>query len=502
MTAKLIRPLLLTAAALFVSAVAFATMPTVTVTSPANNSQTTSPVNYVATASSPDCAQGISSIEIYSSPKNVAYTVAGGQLDAYINLPAGTYNTVVQAFDNCGGVGNAEVTITTTGETTPGGFVYTVNTNPYTYTTNFVYGFTIVAANGALAPTGQGPVNANVDPMSITSDQGGYRLYVGDYVSGDVFAYFIDRANGYIFPIPGSPYPVNHSVTAVAVHPSGNWVFATRNENMAGDGVAVFAVQSDGTLVQAVGSPYPTQPGPWTMAMDPSGKYLYVGTTAYYGDNKYFYVDGFSFDATLGVLTPLPGSPFAFQIPSDCGYTQISADGMIDLSSQYLYTIASGIDEISGAAIGGSGNLTELSGSPWLDEEGCTLPLNSQPFNYWFNAVSLAVDGTGKWMYVLNLTAQNIGIYSIAANGALTFVKYAAAGDVCEANLGTDVTGNYLYVGNCFTSTVYLGWSAVSGFVINHTTGDLTPTPGSPYTYPTGGTYNNYVIPMALTVTP
>jgi hypothetical protein len=202
---------------LLVSMSALASTPTITVTSPANNSQTTSPVNYVATATSPDCAQGISSIEIYSAPKDVAYTVAGGQLDAYINLPAGTYNTVVEAFDNCGDVAKANVTITTTGEATPGGFVYTVNTNPYTYTTDNVYGFTIVAANGALAPTGQGPVNANVDPMSITSDKGGYRLYVGDYQSGDVFAYFIDRANGYIFLVPGSPYPVNHSVRSQCI---------------------------------------------------------------------------------------------------------------------------------------------------------------------------------------------------------------------------------------------------------------------------------------------
>jgi hypothetical protein len=44
------------------------TTPTITVTSPANNWQTTSPVNYAATASSPDCAQGISAIRIYSRP--------------------------------------------------------------------------------------------------------------------------------------------------------------------------------------------------------------------------------------------------------------------------------------------------------------------------------------------------------------------------------------------------------------------------------------------------
>lgn len=488
---------------LLASSTALATTPAVTVTSPANNSQTTSPVNYVATASSPDCAQGISSIEIYSAPKDVAYTVAGGQLDAYINLPAGTYNTVVQAFDNCGGVAKANVTITTTGEEPSGGFLYTVNTNPYTYSINTVYGFTIVAANGALAPTGQGPVNANVEPMSVAADKGGYRLYVGDYQSGDIFPYFIDRANGYLFPVPGAPFPVNHSVTAVAVHPSGDWVFATRDENGGNgpDGVDVFAVQSDGSLVETAESPVPSQPGPWTMTMDPGGKFLYLGVTAYSGVNEYFYVDGYSFDATLGVLAPLAGSPFAFRAPSNCGETIIYQYGILDLSGQYLYTIANGVDSIAGASItDATGNLTQIAGAPWPDEGACSPPPNDS--NYWASPVSIAVDGTGRFMYVLNDGAQNIAIYSIAANGALAFIKYAATGDVCEGTLGTDVTGNYLYAGNCYTSTVYLGSSAVSGFSIDHTTGDLTPTPGSPYTYPTGGTYSNYTIPMALTVTP
>jgi len=433
---------------LLVTAAAFASTPIVTVTSPANNSQTTSPVNYVATASSPDCAQGIASIEIYSAPKTVAYTVGGGQLDAYINLPAGTYNTVVQAFDNCGGVGKANVTITTTGESQPGGFLYTVNTNPYTYTANTVYGFTIVPSNGALAPTGQGFVDANIGPMSVASDPGGYRLYAGDYISGDVFGYFIDRSNGYIFPVPGAPFPVNYSVTSVKVHPSGDWVFATRSENMATDGVAVLAVQSDGSLTETPGSPYlTTQPGPWTMTLDPTGQFLYVGTMAYYGSSKYLYVDGFYFDASVGLLSPLAGSPFLFQIPTACGEPTSAARGMLDVSGNYLYMIDSGIDLISGATVSSStAMLTEMPGSPWPDEGGCNPPPNET--DNWANAVSLAVDGTGKFLYVVNLGAQNIGIYSIGANGALSFVKYAAPG-LCTATLATDVTGNYLYAGNC-----------------------------------------------------
>ena len=88
-----------------------ATMPVVTVTSPANNSQVTSPVHYVASAASPQCAKGIAAMRIYTASGVSAYTVNSNQLNTYITLSPGTYNTVVQAWDNCGGVGKTPVAV-------------------------------------------------------------------------------------------------------------------------------------------------------------------------------------------------------------------------------------------------------------------------------------------------------------------------------------------------------------------------------------------------------
>jgi 6-phosphogluconolactonase (cycloisomerase 2 family) len=67
---------------------------------------------------------------------------------------------------------------------------------------------------------------------------------------------------------------VNRSVTAVAVHPSGRLIVATRDEEAAGDGIAVFELRSDGSLQPAPGSPYGTQIGPRALVIDPSGRYL------------------------------------------------------------------------------------------------------------------------------------------------------------------------------------------------------------------------------------
>jgi hypothetical protein len=95
----------------------FATLATsafagVTVTSPSNGAQVQSPVHFVATAQSPDCSKGVAAMGIYTAPYQLAYTVNGSKLDTYLTLSAGTYNTVVQEWDNCGWSASTPVTIT------------------------------------------------------------------------------------------------------------------------------------------------------------------------------------------------------------------------------------------------------------------------------------------------------------------------------------------------------------------------------------------------------
>ncbi len=82
----------------------------VTVSAPANGSQVSTTVQYVASAST-DCANGISAIGIYSAPGVLAYTASGSSLNTLLSLNPGTYQTTVQAWDNCGGVSKTPVTI-------------------------------------------------------------------------------------------------------------------------------------------------------------------------------------------------------------------------------------------------------------------------------------------------------------------------------------------------------------------------------------------------------
>lgn len=452
-----------------------ATTPLVSVSSPANNAQVASPVNYVATASSPQCSKGIAAMRIYTAPSVSAYSTYSNHLNTNLTLQPGAYNTVVQAWDNCGGVGKTPVNITVKNTALqPARYLYVSDAN------NRIWGYRVNASSGSLSPNGQGPVAVNNEPFSLAADKGGYRLYATALTNSHGVAYLygfsINRTNGYLSALPGSPPRADYA-NAIAVHPSGKFVFVSRTANQPGDGVYVFARNSNGSLSAVAGSPFSTQPGPASIAVDPTGKYLYVAT----GQNA---IDAFTIDQTSGALTPLPGSPY----PVATGSCAAGLGSTIDPFGYFVYTADTRADEISAFTVSRStGTLTQAAGSPYPDHGGCS----GNP-NIYGNPSAIVIEATGRYLYAGNLDTT-ISIYSInAGNGALTFVKNTSSqyGTYCgSAILRTDPSGNFVYT---FSPSPYgmctgpsPGQGSTIGFSINHATGDLTPVPGSPFTIPT-----------------
>ncbi len=72
----------------------------------------TSPVHFLAIASSPACSKGVSQIAIYTTSNSPAYSVNGSSLDTNLSLSAGTYNVAVKESDNCGWSSKATVQLT------------------------------------------------------------------------------------------------------------------------------------------------------------------------------------------------------------------------------------------------------------------------------------------------------------------------------------------------------------------------------------------------------
>ena len=92
----------------------------VSVSSPANNSTVGSPVHFKASATT-NCPKGVNSMGIYTAPYQLAYVTQGASLDHDLSLNPGTYHTVVEEWDGCGGAATTGVTITVTGGTGGGG---------------------------------------------------------------------------------------------------------------------------------------------------------------------------------------------------------------------------------------------------------------------------------------------------------------------------------------------------------------------------------------------
>jgi len=83
----------------------------VSVSSPGNNSTDSSPVHFVASATT-TCSKGVSAMGIYTAPYVLTYTISGWRLNTYLKLAPGTYHTEVQEWDNCGGSSKTPITLT------------------------------------------------------------------------------------------------------------------------------------------------------------------------------------------------------------------------------------------------------------------------------------------------------------------------------------------------------------------------------------------------------
>ncbi len=95
----------------------------VSVSAPQTNSTVGSSVQYVASATS-SCAKGVAAMGIYTAPNVLVYTTQGAKLNTSLSLSAGTYHTVVEEWDKCGGAAVAPITITVGGSGSTSGSVF------------------------------------------------------------------------------------------------------------------------------------------------------------------------------------------------------------------------------------------------------------------------------------------------------------------------------------------------------------------------------------------
>ena len=180
-----------------------------------------------------------------------------------------------------------------------------------------------------------------------------------------------------------------------------------------------------------------------------SGAYIYV--TAY--DSSVTPYSGYVFAFSVGsggVLTAVPGSPFAAGV-------QPSAIAS-DPKSAYVYVTDSARGDVRGYSVGSSGALATLSGSPF--------PAGNGPSG-------VVVDPTYAYAYVTNSVDATVTAYSMSS-GVLTRIGSYATG-LQPIAIGIDPSTNH------FLFTVNFLDNTVSDFELSTTAGTLLDAQSSPF---------------------
>jgi 6-phosphogluconolactonase (cycloisomerase 2 family) len=450
---------------------------TVVVNQPEMNTVYTSPVVFNASATT-TCSAGVSAMGIYTAWHQLAYSVNASSLNTTLNLAPGTYNVVVEEWDNCNNAVATPVTITVVqndGNPTDDGipakpeFVYMPRTG-----SPWIDGFWDDPDSCGLDTISGSPFPAHYKPYGTAGDPLGQYMFAVNQDSQDVNIYTIDPNTGGLTQIADSPVAVPQSgslhPTAIVVDAKGRFIYvALGNVGDVGEIAAYTLNSSSGNLTPIAGSPFKMKnnaAGPtWAnyLAVEATGNYLYSSDSAS--------VSAFKINQTTGALTELANSPYTANGHfSNYAGTE---DIIVDPSNAHLYT-ANAEDSISGWTIDASnGELTEIAGSPWIDP---TLP---QGQGIGFSPASITIDAQGSFMFGLDSGAEQISIWTVdTSTGVVAFQSDEHNGQLVPDPLDKIrvVSGS-----NCLVD------SQADALSFDPTTGTTTIVPGSPFALPGSG---------------
>jgi 6-phosphogluconolactonase (cycloisomerase 2 family) len=171
---------------------------------------------------------------------------------------------------------------------------------------NTVSAFSIDATSGALSSIAGGPIAVSGQgPAKLALHPGGRFIYVGYRSTADLTVLSVDPSTGGL-SIVGSAV-ASGAINAIGIEPSGKYLYVTT-----GFAVEGFAIDGATGLLQPIpNGSFSGNVRPQALAIGPSGTFLFAP------DNSSNAVIALSINQTDGGLTPVPGSPF----PLDPSYT-------------------------------------------------------------------------------------------------------------------------------------------------------------------------------------
>jgi 6-phosphogluconolactonase len=293
-------------------------------------------------------------------------------------------------------------------------------------------------------------------------------LYAALPQTSQILEYREDPNSGILTQLATSPAIGGPGVQALAVHPSGKYLYAA---NAGENDVSLFDIEPYGQIIEVTPRTV-TGTSPTLLVVDSAGKYLYVANSG--SQNIWSY----SIDSSTGIPTQV-GSPFQVGIaplnmklsPSG-SFLYVTGASPQAGTPGYIETLAINAGALSlagpitnpgaspyGLAISPNGNFlyTANFGDNTISEftvdstSGLLAPIAGSPVGETYTQpVSLLVDPSGKYLYVANQQSSgNIAGYSIASSGALSLLNSSPYPTGAQPNfIATDPGGNFLFVGN------------------------------------------------------
>jgi 6-phosphogluconolactonase (cycloisomerase 2 family) len=310
--------------------------------------------------------------------------------------------------------------------------------------------FRVDRATGAMTPNGIHEMGTS--PSCLALNTSGTRLYSanetdrsGEDNEGTVSAFAINRADGKLEPLntvrSGGAGP-----TFVSIHPSGRFVLVA---NYFGGSVAVLPVLPDGGVGPATDIKKDAgRVGPARATNAPAGSFAFSGHDrthahmiqagpsgrfVFHADLGLDKIFIWKFDEERGVL--VPGDMPAVSLPSGDGPRHFT----FHPNGRWLYSIQ---EESSTIVLfdynAGTGHLASR-------QTISTLPPGFAGSNF-CSEILLSADG--RFVYAGNRLHDSIGIFSIAADGTLTFVGEQWTQGNYPRSFNFDPTGQWLYCCN------------------------------------------------------
>jgi 6-phosphogluconolactonase len=331
--------------------------------------------------------------------------------------------------------------------------------------------FQVDRTTGAMTSTGI--YEMGTSPSCLALNSNGTRLYsanetdrVGKDKEGTVSAFAIDRENGQL-KLLNTIRSGGAGPTYVSIHPSGRFVLVA---NYFGGSVAVLPIVEDGKLGEATdiknddGKVSPNKatnapPGSFAhsghdrthahmIQSDPAGRLvMHVDL----GLDKIFV---WKFDEKKGTLTP-NDSP-AISLPPGDGPRHFH----FHPNGKWLYSIQ---EEGSNIVLF---DYEATTGRLSSRQTVSTLPPKFAGSNF---CSEILVSADGKFLYAGNRLHDSIGIFSIGANGTLTYIGEEWTHGNYPRSFSFDPTGQFLYCCNQRGDNVAV-------FRVDHKTGGLSFT--------------------------